>query len=117
MFPSYQVGYSFIDAAYMGIYYLAWQNVIVGDPLTAIAWGKQTLTDDLTWSGPNLVTGEILLNHQILTIEDESIINLKHQGFITGEGKMMIGQDVTFNIYSWQKGLFLSYASDHPRLV
>jgi len=48
MFPSYQVGYSFIDAAYMGTYYLAWQNVIVGDPLTAIAWGKQTLTQDIT---------------------------------------------------------------------
>ncbi len=30
-----------------------------GDPLTAIAWGKQTLTSDLNWSGTNLVTGEI----------------------------------------------------------
>jgi uncharacterized protein (TIGR03790 family) len=44
MFPAYQVGYSYIDAAYMGMPYLAWQNVIVGDPLTVIAWGKQQLT-------------------------------------------------------------------------
>lgn len=44
MFPAYQLGYSFIDAAYMGMKYLAWQNVIVGDPLTVIAWGKQTTT-------------------------------------------------------------------------
>lgn len=61
MFPSYQVGYSFIDAAYMGMKYLGWQNVVVGDPLTAIAWGKQTLTQNLTWSNRNLVAGEITI--------------------------------------------------------
>lgn len=118
MLPAYQVGYSFIDAAYMGMQYLAWQNVFVGDPLTTIAWGKQTLTEDLNWESTNLVTGEIdIPDLKTLTIASNSVINLRHQGFITGEGKLIIGQNVTFNIYSWDKGLFLSYDSDHPRLV
>lgn len=117
MFPSYQVGYSFIDAVWMGMQYLAWQNVVVGDPLTTIAWGKQQLAENLAWSGTNLVTGEIDITNHIITIEDSSVITLRHQGFITGDGKLMIGNNVTFNIYSWQKGLFLSYDSNNPRLV
>ena len=117
MFPAYQVGYSFIDAAYLGMPYLAWQNVFVGDPLTAIAWGKQSLTSNLNWSGTNLVTGEIDITNYVLSIANNSIVNLKHQGFVTGEGRLIIGQNVTFNIYDWQKGLFLSYDSDNPRLV
>lgn len=117
MFPSYQVGYTFIDAAYMGMKYLGWQNVILGDPLTTIAWGKQSLTSNLNWSGTNLVTGEIDITNYVLSIANNSIVNLKHQGFVTGEGRLIIGQNVTFNIYDWQKGLFLSYDSDNPRLV
>ncbi len=118
MFPAYQVGYSFIDAAYLGMPYLAWQNVIVGDPLTTIAWGKQTLTSDLNWSGTNLVTGEIFIStDKILTIEDDSYIDLRHQGFITGHGVIVAGQNITFNVYDWKKALFLSYDSEHPRLI
>ena len=117
-FPYYAMGYTQIDAAWQGLAYLAWRNVVVGDPLTAIAWGKQSLITDLSWEGTNLVTGEIDIPElKTLTIANNSVINLRHQGFITGEGKLIIGQNVTFNIYSWEKGLFLSYDSDHPRLV
>jgi len=116
--PAYAMGYSIVDAQYQGIYYNAWRNIVVGDPLTTIAWGKQSLTSNLNWSGTNLVTGEVTVSmFKSLTIADNSIINLKHQGFITGDGELILGQNVTFNIYSWQKGLFLSYNSDHPRLV
>ncbi|MCZ7609781.1 MAG: TIGR03790 family protein [Ignavibacterium sp.] len=59
LFNLYQMGYSFADAAYQSIPILAWNNVVVGDPLTAIAWGKQTLLTNLNWSGANLVTGEV----------------------------------------------------------
>lgn len=117
-FPYYAMGYNQIDAAWQGLSYLAWRNVVVGDPLTTIAWGKQTLSSDLNWSGTNLVTGEIYVPPYLsITIEDSSVINLKHQGFILEDGELIIGQNVTFNINSWQKGLFLSYDSDHPRLV
>ncbi|HOJ08956.1 MAG TPA: hypothetical protein PKX68_15485, partial [Ignavibacteriaceae bacterium] len=117
-FPYYAMGYGQVDAVWQGFSYLAWRNVVVGDPLTTIAWGKQSLTEDLTWSGTNLVTGEIDISDlKTLTVANNSVINLRHQGFITGEGKLILGQNVTFNLYSWQKGLFLSYDSDNPRLV
>ncbi len=116
--PAYSMGYSIVDAQYQGIYYNAWRNIVVGDPLTTIAWGKQSLTSNLNWNGTNLVTGEIDISDlKTLTIANNSVINLRHQGFITGDGKLILGQNVTFNLYSWQKGLFLSYDSDNPRLV
>jgi uncharacterized protein (TIGR03790 family) len=117
-FPAYAMGYNFIDAAYQSLSNLADVHVIIGDPLTTIAWGKQTLTSNLNWSGTNLVTGEIDISDlKTLTVANNSVINLRHQGFITGEGKLILGQNITFNLYSWQKGLFLSYDSDNPRLV
>ncbi|HRN26561.1 MAG TPA: T9SS type A sorting domain-containing protein [Ignavibacteriaceae bacterium] len=117
-YPAYAMGYSIVDAIYQGINYIAWQNDVIGDPLQTIAWGKQSLTSNLNWSGTNLVTGEINISDlKTLTVANNSIINLRHQGFITGEGKLILGQNVTFNLYSWQKGLFLSYDSDNPRLV
>lgn len=36
-YPAYAMGYSLVDAAYHGMDYLGWQNVVIGDPLTAIA--------------------------------------------------------------------------------
>ncbi len=118
LFNLYQMGYSFADAAYQSIPYLAWNNVVIGDPLTTIAWGKQSLTSNLNWSGTNLVTGEIYIaDLKTLNIANNSVINLRHQGFITGDGKLIAGQNVTFNIYDWQKGLFLSYDGSSPRLI
>lgn len=118
LFPAYAMGYSLVESIYMGIPYLAFRNVVIGDPLTTIAWGKQSLLTNLNWSGTNLVTGLIdITDSKILTISNNSVISLHHQGFITGEGKLILGQNITFNLYSWDKGLFLSYDSDNPRLV
>lgn len=36
-FPAYAVGYNLVDAAYLGMPKLIWQNVVIGDPLTRIA--------------------------------------------------------------------------------
>lgn len=118
-FPYYAMGYNQIDAVWQGFAYLAWRNVVVGDPLTTIAWGKQTLTENKIWSDRNLVTGEITIPLEYtLTINDDAYIDLRHQGFITGEGQLFVGSDVTFNVYDWEKALFLSYdVIDHPRLV
>ncbi len=109
-YPAYAMGYSIVDAIYQGINYIAWQNDVIGDPLQTIAWGKQSLTSDLNLSGTNLVTGEVTMPAgRVLNIANNSIINLRHQGFITGDGELVVGQNVVFNIYSWQKGVFLSY--------
>ncbi len=122
LFNLYAMGYSWADAAYQSISWLAWNNVVIGDPLTAIAWGKQELTQYLTtWSDGNLVTGEITIPlYNTLIIEDDAYIELRHQGFIPCNpslGRMNIGQDVTFETYSWEKALFLSYASENARIV
>ncbi|NNJ51789.1 MAG: T9SS type A sorting domain-containing protein [Ignavibacteriaceae bacterium] len=121
-FPFYSIGYSIVDAAYQSMPYLAWQNVVVGDPLCTIAWGKQTLAQNLTWSGRNLVTGEITIPvpYTTLTIEDDSYIELRHQGSIPcelGYGRLIVGENVAFQTYSWDQALFLSYDSENARLI
>lgn len=74
-FPAYAMGYGLVDAAYMGIPYLGWRNIVIGDPLTAIAWGTQTLTKNETWSGKNLVTGPITIPMgKRITLQDNSTI-------------------------------------------
>jgi len=118
MMPSYTMGYTFIEAAYLGMVYLTDNRVVVGDPLTAIAWGKQTLTQDITWQGTNLVTDTINIPLSItLTLASGAVINLKHNGFITGDGKLVAPNNVTFNIIDWQRGLFLAQENNHPKPV
>jgi len=98
MLPSYQLGYSFIDAAYMGMQYLAWQNVVVGDPLTTIAWGKQTLTENKTLTGTNLVTGVITVpSGKTLTIAANAVINFKYSGSLVVNGNLTIQQGAKLN--------------------
>lgn len=100
LLPSYQVGYPFIDAAYMGMHYLAWQNIVIGDPLTTIAWGKQILTQNTTWNGPNLVTGTITIPAgKTLTIANDAVINFKHLGSLQVDGALVIqpGAELNFN--------------------
>ena len=117
-FPGYAMGYSITDAMFKGMEYLAFQNVLVGDPLSAIAWGKQTLTQDITWQGTNLVTDTIDIPiAKTLTIPSGAVINLKHHGFITGDGDLIVDNNVTFNVSDWQHALFLAKENNHPKLV
>jgi hypothetical protein len=118
-FPAYAMGYSMIDAMYQGMKYLAWVNVVVGDPLTAIAWGKQELADDITWEGTNLVTGEITLPlDYTITLGDNAVVNFKHNGFIIGDGFVLTEtRDFTLNINDWEKSLFRSAEDNHPKLI
>ncbi|GBD86110.1 hypothetical protein BMS3Abin03_00019 [bacterium BMS3Abin03] len=117
-FPLYSIGYSMVDAAYQGIPYLAFRNVVVGDPLTTIAWGKQTLTQNVTWQNTNLVTDTITIPlGKTLTISANSVINLRHNGFITGMVTNFIVNDpVTFNITDWSRALFVANNNNNPKL-
>jgi len=118
-FPAYAMGYSVVDAHFQGIYLNAWQNCVVGDPLTAIAWSKQTLTKPTTWQGTNLVTDTVFIpTGRTLTIAANSIIKLKHNGFITGEVTNFIVIDpVTFVVSNWSRALFVANHNNHPKLV
>ncbi|MCK6615819.1 MAG: T9SS type A sorting domain-containing protein [Ignavibacteriaceae bacterium] len=101
LFSSYQVGYSFIDAVYMAMPNLAWQNVVVGDPLTTIAWGKQTLTANLTLSDTNLVTGKITIpSGKTLTIDSTAVVSFKHSGSIEVNGTLVIQPGAKLRFYN-----------------
>ncbi len=120
MFPAYQLGYSFIDAAYLGMPYLAWQNVVVGDPLTTIAWGKQTTTENIVMTSTNLVTDTVHISlGDTVTFDSYSTINLKRHGFIkSNESSVLtLGNNVTLNSDSWGRGLLLANNHDHPQLI
>lgn len=119
IFPAFAMGYSMVDAQFHGVYLNAWQNLVVGDPLTTIAWGKQSVTQDLTWDGTNLVTGEITvpLEHSI-TLEDGAVVNFRHDGFITGDGYVLpVTHNFTLNINDWEKAVFRSADNNHPRII
>lgn len=117
-FTPYAMGYSMVDAAYLGMPFLCWVNVVAGDPLTTIAWGKQILTENTTWQGTNLVTDTIFIpSARTLTISANSVINLKHHGYITGEvTNFIINDPVTFNIADWTRALFVANNNNHPKL-
>lgn len=101
LFSSYQVGYSFIDAVYMAMPNLAWQNVVVGDPLTTIAWGKQTLTTNLTLSDTNLVTGKITIpSGKTMTIDSTAVVSFKHSGSIEVNGTLVIQPGAKLRFYN-----------------
>lgn len=91
LFPNYAMGYNFVDAAYQSVAYIAWQYVVVGDPLMAISWGKQTLNDDLTVTGTNLVTGEITVPAGVtLTVADNALVNIKFDGDVVVNGTVVV---------------------------
>jgi hypothetical protein len=118
-FPAYAMGYGMVDAAYMGISRLGWKNIVIGDPLTAIAWGPQTLTKNETWSGKNLVTG--LINIPMgkkITLQNNSTIKLRHNGSISGQGKIYAGDNITLDANNdWSKSLLATTKNGHPHLI
>ncbi len=119
-FPAYAMGYNIVDAQFQGIKYLAWQNLVVGDPLTPIAWGKQTTTQNITMSGNNLITGIITITAgDTISIHGDAIIRLRHNGFITSDESSVItiGSNVTLDSDSWDRGLLLANNQDHPQLI
>jgi uncharacterized protein (TIGR03790 family) len=117
-FPAYAMGYSIVDAAYLGMQYLAWQNVVVGDPLTTIAWGKQLLTENIEMEGTNLITGELdIPAGNTISISDSAILNFRHDGFITGDGLIITDTTFTLNTIDWQKSVFKSIDDNHPKII
>jgi uncharacterized protein (TIGR03790 family) len=116
--PTYAMGYNLVDAIYQGMNCLAWVNIIVGDPLTAIAWGKQTRETNTTWAEDNLVTDTVRINSSdTLTIKQNANVNLRIHGFIIGGSNLIVQSNVTFASDSWQRALYLANDNGHPKLV
>lgn len=112
------MGYNLVDAIYQGIPFLGWQSTIVGDPLTTIAWGKQTLTANTEWEGTNLVTGKITVpQYKTLSIKEDAVINFKHLGSLEIDGYLIIEKGAKLNFHNGGKllvnnGIKISGASN-----
>ncbi len=103
-FPAYAMGYNVVEAAYQGVQYLGWQNTVFGDPLTTIAWGKQTLTANLTLSDTNLVTGKLTVPlGKTLTIDSTAVLSFRHTGSIEVNGALVIQPGAKLNFYNGNK--------------
>ncbi|NTV44931.1 MAG: TIGR03790 family protein [Chlorobiales bacterium] len=74
-FGMYAMGYSLVEAAYMSIPYLGWVQVVVGDPLTVIAQGKETVSQSKVWDRDMVVSGNVYVTAGAsLTIKAEKQI-------------------------------------------
>ncbi|GAB4294319.1 MAG: hypothetical protein Kow0098_15840 [Ignavibacteriaceae bacterium] len=117
-FPLYAVGYNLVDAVFMDMPNILFQNVVVGDPLTTIAWGKQTIKQNTEMAGVNLVTDTISVQvGDTLFIESNASINMKINGFITGSGTLIFDDNASLYSSDWQSSLLLASENNHPKLV
>jgi len=107
-----------VDAAYMSMPYMAYRNVVFGDPFVTISYGKQSLQNNITLSDTTLFMGEATIpSGKTLTIQNNSTIKFRHLGFITGSGVLNIGSNVTINTNSWSRSVLLCNSGNNPRLV
>jgi len=102
-FPAYAVGYNLVDAIYQGIPFIAWQNTVVGDPLTRIYDCPATvLTSNTTISSNNYDCDIIVPAGITLTISASSIVNFNRNAALKVSGSLIIetGAEINFNSYS-----------------
>jgi len=99
MLPSYALGYSFIEAAYLGMTHLTATRIVVGDPLTRIYdCPEQTLTGTLnsgTYSCKIIVP-----EGGTLTIPSGAIVNFDRNGLFRILGTLIISENAVLNFYN-----------------
>ncbi len=102
MLPSYALGYSFIEAAYLGMQSLTDNRMVVGDPLTKIYdCPEQILTGTLN-SG-NYSCRIIVPEGGVLTIPAGAIINFERNGSLLVEGTLIIESNAAVNYSSYSE--------------
>jgi hypothetical protein len=104
MFPSYALGYTFIEAAYLGMHNLTGENVVVGDPLTRIAYPCEplVLSNNTTISSGDYSCDLVVPQGITLTIADSSEVNFIHTAQLKVFGTLNIESAVqmNFNVYA-----------------
>lgn len=104
MLPTYAMGYSFIEAAYMGMRNLADNRVVVGDPLTRIAYPCEplVLTTNTTISSGDYDCDIVVPEGITLTIAASSVVNFTPNAELKVYGTLNIesGAQLNFNGYS-----------------
>lgn len=103
VFPSYSMGYSIVDAIYQGFQYMAWQNVIVGDPLSRIYNCENTVISNNTIIGDGDYYCDVIVPVNVtLTIDDNSTVNFNRNAKLKVYGSLELEQGavLNFNAYS-----------------
>ncbi|MGQ9644782.1 MAG: hypothetical protein ACUVT3_13065, partial [Ignavibacterium sp.] len=103
-FPSYAVGYTFIEAAYLSLPNLDATNVVVGDPLTRIySYQLITIASDTTITGGDFVGRIIVPQGKTLTIAAGSVLEFKRNSSLIVYGNVIIEPQciLNFNTYSF----------------
>ena len=103
MFSAYSIGYSLVDAAYQSFPYIAWQNTIVGDPLTRIFECENTVISSNTTIGPADFDCDVTVPIGItLTIASGTTVNFNKNAELKIYGNLVLteGSVINFNNYS-----------------
>jgi uncharacterized protein (TIGR03790 family) len=104
MFPSYALGYTFIEATYLAMHNLTGENVVVGDPLTRIAYPcEPTIISNNTIIGTGEYDCDIIVDENAtLTIDESAILNFNRNAQLIVHGTLDIRTDAElyFNGYS-----------------
>jgi len=102
-FPAYALGYNLVDAIYQDMPNILFQNVVVGDPLTRIAYPRSTitLTQDSTITSGDF-SGRLIVPEGItLRVGAGDTINFKRNASLIVNGSLIIpGAVLNFNGYS-----------------
>lgn len=99
-FPAYSVGYNLLDAIYMNMPNILFQNALVGDPLTTIypdSYRRITITGDST-----ITTGEIwgriiVPAGKTLTISSGATFTLRKNSYLLVYGNLQLNSGSTIN--------------------
>ncbi len=103
-FPYYAVGYNQIDAAWQGMPYLAWRNVVVGDPLTRIYDCDNTvISSDTTIGSGNYDCGVIVPQNITLTVGSGSVLNFRRNASLKIYGRLELENNVILNFNGYSK--------------
>jgi hypothetical protein len=103
-FPAYQIGYNLVDAFYQGLPALAWQNVLVADPLLRIFECENTVISTNTTIGSGDYYCNIIVpQNVVLTIASGSTVNFSRNAALMIYGTLVINSNDTLNFNSYSK--------------
>jgi uncharacterized protein (TIGR03790 family) len=109
-FPSYAVGYNLVDAAYMGMKKLVWQNIVIGDPLTKIMnYEIKSLASDSTITTIGNFIGRLVVPAgKRLTIQSGVTLNFNRNSSLQVNGILEVQQGAALNFNSYSSLVFNS---------
>lgn len=111
-FPAYQMGYNIVDAYYQGDTLLAWQNVLVADPLLRIFnCENSVITSDTIISSGDYLCNIVVPADVRLTIKSGETVNFRRNAKLKIYGLLELEEGATLNLNAYSE-LYLGQNSD-----